>query len=939
MILSEKDFFGDSPDKSEPAVLPAASPPAPTNVPPVQRKLTKEEFYNDAADVDQAQNSVAESRIKTQNETPGALGYAWQGFKETPKIIPDLLKSAGAWPTSPEAPANQLAQAYKRATGLDHPLPPAPDLSSRMAESFGSGAGLGVVAELGAPIKLGGEALKALGLGEFAGAAKTGLKALASPFYRGALGGGFAGAGAEAGGALGSQVDKALDNKTPYGNIVGQIAGGLGGALEPAAWRVLVSKPLEEMYKTNPGKWKDAAGKLLAQHYVKGTEKNIAQSLSAGGAPVKENLAKSNELLNKIPELKTAGVSLAQRAGDEAPGIQAVLRDLEAKNPELSSRSIDLYQTQQKIISDFAEKHFPATGKKVETLTGEEVSNQHAALNEVKQAIELHIADLRRDINDHGFTSEKGELLRNALKIQKNSIKEHFGVAYTALGEAADSIGFRANLVPVNQHLKALQASDPQTFAKVSPLFKELEAKTQPYSELTKFSTIAGKKGSNIEIEYAPQANFNEAHSLWKRLNKEIRETPETELATLRSLRQLKDEVHNTLMQGDPRVANQLRSIDKGYREQVVEPFYEGATGKSLSSGRFGDRVESSRIFDQYWNRGGTGAKEWLSAKQPANASALFDGVMEKLRETLGKNNTVDAAAVNKFMLDNKDFLSHFPEVKTKLGMISLNARSLGNELEKVATRKAELGASMLSEITGKNVPEYLVGVTQNANAAKSLADMVKTHPEIGEAVHRAYADMLLDGRSTERLLRNANNLKPVFDAIGHNAWENFETIAQTRAMILRGGSPVAGAKSAILDPVREATGTSLPSLVQMGNAVAQGRAGKLWAATMIGARYVFTSQFKNAEEMLYSTLHDPEASERLIQAADSIDLKALAAKGREGLGRESKEKLKDFAMVMAKNGIIGNIAALHTNLQRDEQLQNNPPPTINSALKALKAR
>lgn len=764
-----------------------------------------------------------------------------------------------------------------------------------------------------------------------------------------------AGEGSDLGSKIGGGLGKAVGGET--GQTVGEVAGGLAGGAAGAQANVTRMQGMGKVADKGMTVSK-AVGKALSPE--KGDTRSFFTRLQDNFKTFEDTKARTyydqivaSRYAESISKAPGADKNLAsfKRMAEEAGIDASVLTPAQqTMAPALVEKQRYFEPANKEQVAGRAaqeEKLHSTMGKVYEEATGRKVGAQ--------SDINLSVNRLRQHIVDElsARETEAGKVMDESPKTaphitgadtkvqfeqEKLAAQEQFNKLYSGTHKAADSAGITVNVEAASK--KALKD------------LSEVEAKALPKIGYELSHVIDAAQAKDWKL------SFKESHDLVKALGKEARaaeasgDTGKLHLLDLHRKRLLGAMQEATLSKV-PHIWGQFEGINNAYRDKFIPRFSEGI---AANLDRDAGRTRSGQDYyrdEEVFSKGYLGkvdgkvaetnmaqfdktfGEELGGQRNEAAFNALRKAVETDYVEKVyngSKGREFDLNKHKQFMNDYKAAFRRVPEVAAKLDDQAARIQGLKD--------RAELAGERWSSVLGKrgSLTETLGQGASNMLVSKALAD-----PRVmGKIINRLGVDKIYDtimarlspmierngvmeydpvgmlqtlqagagpsgqGLSSIQLLMRSKWGKEA----GDKHYNNLKTIGSIALREMQTSPRFAGGESLVRPGFAgELTGQSAASWVALGRNLETGRAGKAWAFTQAGSRFMRGRILKGLQEAEYRAMFDPKYSEAVKDMAQTSMNEAIKASTAKALDTAAKAGGDLFDELVNRGFVRGQVA------------------------------
>ena len=770
--------------------------------------------------------------------------------------------------------ANRLATYLSEKTGI----PAGPPAPTNMAETIRGGLrhifGTAEMQAPDAPTRYAGAVAEFAGAGALPAAKLTQLAAQKGPAIAAevlsTIGGGF-----------GSELGGDITEEAGYGRTPGELVGGLGGGLGGAAGTPALSKAvshlraripqeaidsvkgaltgagsLEQRYQNLTGKLSKVSEGLIKKEAGKQIDAAIGvHPESAANIDEAERIAKELEKISG----KQPTFTLAQKSG--APEMEILEQRLAQEQGEFG-KYIENYRRNLAVVEEVKGKMFPK---------GKVDVSRAASTLYTKKAKELDtkISALEKYRETQAAKAE-GRSLESVGSKLKTLRDEKFGIAKVTKTKLIEDAYKTAGDLKVSEDMtdmfsvvRGVGGDDQNVFQNMPPAYGAI---LRRYGRQT-------DKGMEVDPEKI-NISFREFHSLWKEVNRQYYSAARSGDAYGEYyLNILRDNLNRKLNKyegkGHGKLAEQFREFNRFYREEYQPVFKEGlgaaiSAGSKLKAGA--EFIPDEKVVSRFFSPTGMDDFNQIYGYDKNAARLLEDGAMGLFAEKAVKNGKIDPRAASTFMRSHAETLNKIPDVRNNLASLIQDDAALLARNARLLERKAAFAKSVLAKIA--DTPD-VEGYVRKAIADKKLIKQIFAikDPEARKTSVRAVMDLIPELAAKEKvtpsafLTANESTLRPVFNTLRKDHWNNAKFITQAQDILERVKLPrTIEISKKIPTPLEAATGVSEVSLQsQLRAATITKQTGIHRVLVSIGARWFTHLREKEAKRLMHAAIYDPD--------------------------------------------------------------------------------
>lgn len=351
---------------------------------------------------------------------------------------------------------------------------------------------------------------------------------------------------------------------------------------------------------------------------------------------------------------------------------------------------------------------------------------------------------------------------------------------------------------------------------------------------------------------------------------------------------------------GDGQLADNLRKFRAEYRDQLIEPFEQGAVGRVMKRDLSGTyRVPDEDVARQFfngWNQ--TAARQYRRVFQNAPyANATMEAAaLDDLYASAVVDGILDPGRMANWARRNQGVLNEFPEIRARVGSVQSAVDDLARRRAVLMGRKQAVEQAYLSrEIARLDAPmasttaeDVIDQAIRNPARMTKLMRSIKSQPA-RDAIARRVWEMALSQSDPVGYLRR--NGLAASSALGDKY-----PIAMRLARAIEKNNLVARPAGRGLDPNPVASlegvlGTGLNQMSSRVFAVQSGRTSSRYALADIAGRAFRTMTGNQARQALQQAIYDPQAATDLANALQ--------------MGAMSQPQAKRLYTFLISNGIV----------------------------------
>ena len=608
---------------------------------------------------------------------------------------------------------------------------------------------------------------------------------------------------------------------------------------------------------------------------AKDVSNRIDKQMAGRGAI--DNLNQSDRLGSLIPGL-APNLNLAQQTG--SPYLRSQAYHYATKSPLVMEQAL----SQEKGATQAVDNYFSAKfGSDKNPLSGAiksydaKIQNYDKGLK-VLDAKERQIAlNLARG-DQEAFGVQARDIITQRMEIarkKKNDLYDRVDAIAKEKGVKVDVTDIRNAAGSILQDRGRAFQDDPTILGKISREF---------FAPLNKDRIITTPVGKQIKLRDSAtreptQVSFGEFMSLYRQANSDARNLETTVKAggapaidasqKLHSINQIRDLLQQKMTQiessGQSDLVQALKEANGFYANQYQNLFRKGVGGEILKLGRFSPfQTENADIFRRLILKGGdpSGVREFMDAAghspqamQLLKNSSLDLFAKEVVKRASDGRMEISQPAVNAFLKKYREPLALIPGSESQMKSIQSVMETLTSNGKNIVQERKALDSSALAKIArSENAEGVISQAIETPSVMKALLSTAT--PESKQAINRSIADFALKQKDPlDFISQHGDVLKKT---LGLSKYQDLRVLAEASAVIDRTNIPRYLAHEGVKD-VLSPLGTTVKQAVSYGTSWAQGRQGKAYIISAVGARFMDKLRADEADRLMSLAIYDPE--------------------------------------------------------------------------------
>jgi hypothetical protein len=412
----------------------------------------------------------------------------------------------------------------------------------------------------------------------------------------------------------------------------------------------------------------------------------------------------------------------------------------------------------------------------------------------------------------------------------------------------------------------------PAIFGDAYRLYKGKEVPKMPPAKNAR-DFDAQKSMAQQAASEKPVVSFQEFHSLWKQVNRDIGRY-KNDPQTLGQLNELKAILQNKVgaLEGSGEIGQQFRSANKNYQEKVVDVYRKGAGGKMEATGRYGDVVADENIVRNLLFKpgGAQGMDDFMRiyGKDPEAKTLLRNGVLDVFAKEVVKDGKISPTAAEGFFRKYDQALNRVPDVKAEL----LKADTINDVLlarrQDVLAKQSEFGKAKIAKVLQvEDTGEALNRAMNSKKLMFTLSAKAAKDPEAAKSWGRAVADKVMAQKDPYAfLMENEGLLKPAMSKLGKDHYDNLKLIARAQTIAQRNTPSNIVHMPMGNDLLKEKTGISASEASAVWRNVQRGRTSFQQEGIGILGKLAGKVSKDKLMELERAAIYDPDIAETLAK-------------------------------------------------------------------------
>ncbi|WP_026481054.1 hypothetical protein [Ahrensia sp. 13_GOM-1096m] len=660
------------------------------------------------------------------------------------------------------------------------------------------------------------------------------------------------------GAGIGAQVAR---DSAPNSATAELVASTIGGIAAPAAIAV---SPINLARKGVSAVAKRVSPKELEKAQRRQISDGIRQNLTPEGeAAVRE----SAQLQQTIPNYRP---SIAEAT--ESPAFIATQREFEGglSGPDLDAAN-QRYRQNQIAVDDAATSQAPQSSLLIDDVFAQARKRPERTRSMIDAKVS-QLDDAARaqaeDIAPRAQRSTIGASIRDQIEYERDYTKGQ-------LSQDAQSMGLN---------------SIAQKYDFSQPVKQQLIQAVKPRSGLADNSALPRGILSDIQA-MGDSVSVTDLMALRSRITDDIRTytaRPDgrRKVEYLETLKSALDSVSDQIVRkaGDSRIADNMQTFRQRYRDQVVQPFEQGAIGKVRKKDLAGAyRIPDEEVAKEFFNGWSqTAAKQFRETfKNAPNANSTMEAAaIDDLFSSAVLDGQIDPNRLAMWTRRNAGVLQEFPDIAGRVKGLQDAVDSIAKRRAILTSRRRKIEESYLSRElskldnpTGSTTPESVIDAAiKNPARMRKLLSSVKT-TESKDAIARHVWETALSQTDPSAFIKR--NGFSVQAALGKDKYTAATRLARAieKNKLVR---PPAG-RAMDTNPMaalENSLGTGLNQMSSRVFAVKSGRTSARYAFADIAGRAFRTMTANQARQTLQDAIYDPQVA---IDLANALEMNALS--------------------------------------------------------------
>lgn len=592
------------------------------------------------------------------------------------------------------------------------------------------------------------------------------------------------------------------------------------------------------------------------------------------------NLMEADTISKKL-QLQEAGTGFDLAQATDSPAISSLYKVYEKSTPEKAQQAFLRREKLKETLSQKEREAFPGG----EGQLGDFLHDQ-------LEAEQVRAGLLSEKITTQD-TQKIGETLREIRDNKAKMVKDSLGDKYDALYYQADRENISFDMTDVGEMVIRVFGDDANAFQRpdMPSVFFDIYTKygKNPKFDLPRARTFGEHNRRQEELagllKEHRSASFQEVHSLWKRVNKDLdtysRRGDDT---TTRLLAMLKADLSKKLddiEKSGSSIGQEFAKLNAQYRSEYADIYKRGAGGSMKKRDRFGYTTRDEDIVKTYFFNKGKGGLTALDdfkriyGDDPDAMQMLRGGIIDIFAKTPGlidADGFIDPKKAAKFLKDHQQILDKLPKIRDELSNTVKANAAIMERMNFYRHLESFKDARKLEDVLkNDDIPRLMSFLVTNEQAMKRLANdavMKGAGPEFARSLAHHIANGM-GGNGYEYLMGNEKLLKPIFDKVGKNHYDNLKTIVRGWAIANRGPSPIGAEAMKVEDWLKKKTGTTMDSLFAQQRAAQQKRTSWQQISATIGAKWLVKFGGDVMFEATEKALFDPDLASTLAKITE----------------------------------------------------------------------
>lgn len=633
----------------------------------------------------------------------------------------------------------------------------------------------------------------------------------------------------------------------------------------------------------------------------------VVSSLNATPKSLSE-ISRTSGLERLFPGMS---LTLGQRSG--ARGVLDIEKKIASSSPEDIARYDSAMTGNKNALNSAFELAYPKPSGEISSIASKEYRAKIGNLNNLVTKNNNDIQALAKQFSSNPM-SEIGARIREKFSENMEATRGIKTEKYNDVYSIADKHNIKTDMNPYVKIVRDIEGKLSNTHQGnlMPPVFSEILSKYGgariPSAALTKTgnkvldmktrldnaTAIRSAATKNIEAEQkAADTPFREFHSLYKRVNRELRLAKDD--TTIHYLTQLKDGMTEQIrkLEGEKtgNLGEHFHEANRFYADDYVGVYKKGLGGRIGADGKFGEITSDEKIVDSLIlkNNAKTSIDEFYQIfKNDAEATQLLkNGFYDKAyRKFISDKsfgaNEISPKAIESFIKNHKEAIDQIPGLKEEM----MNADRLNDRLlarrQTLTQRAKTYDNGIVAKIAKSEDSESVI-----RDALKSKKTMLVLSTLAGktkggrESLSRSIADYVMKQKDPyDFLVQNEGTLRPVMDTIQRDRlpagmthsrqsthFDNLKNIAEMRRILDRVNVPEhANIGDLISDALKGKTGTSFPEAVSHAKSISRMGISKAYIGSIVGMKFLFKKRNELNQIKMREAIYSKEIAEKLVK-------------------------------------------------------------------------
>lgn len=638
-----------------------------------------------------------------------------------------------------------------------------------------------------------------------------------------------------------------------------------------------------------------------------------------------ENAARAIELKSKIDKFTPLPAQMT-----DSPGLVGMYNQVAKTNPAALGKAQAVEASNIAALEAFKLKTFPVAEVGVGVTTGARATLQaksyinSLSMNELKGQLTTLSDKFIRTVDNTKIGTE----LRGMYWANRESAKGVLDAEIGSVYKQAAQIGLKEDMSVTKGIVQAIVSRDQLTFQDTPAVLNKILTK---YGEVAPASTklvptglldAAGKpamRSVTMPASGSSTASFEELHSLYKELNKDINAAQiagqgmkVNQMQEVKQVLQTQLSKYSGKEYGD--FATNFSNFNKNY-SSYAGIFKEGLGGQIAQRTRMGVSTDAEDIVRKLVVQAGDKRQGLLDFSNvyggsPKAAELLHDGVLDMFSKAAVVDGMLKPAAARRWMSNHKEMLQEMPELEKALRKTTESGNALVNRRLELKVEAQLYQKTIIAKIAQHSNAEDVINLAlRDDRYMKGLLYTAET-PENKKAVARGILDYVWAQKDpTKYLEENAIKLKPALDALGENHWENLRTLGLGKTVNDRVKAPSSVPISKLQDIGESTVGVPVKGLLSR---IFSPIMNERYVITDVAGRYFFKTKMEGMAKIRESAMLDPNMAEAVLEVAK-----------REALGlKPTTKNLLDLQRMSFAHGIMSFTTAVSMQNARVNDLE-----------------